>query len=140
MIALTARTYLKQRENAQKERARKERSLSRFLQVEATAPMPPATAATSAPPRASPPPATPRPAPRDQEQAGLFSRIFKQESTGIEVPHSQSERAVYVNRFGCWVEPLSPEFRRFFHRWFVLGGKTNLAPIHKVQKRYKVVK
>jgi hypothetical protein len=138
MIALTASTYLKQKDNSQKERARKERSLSSFLQVEGPAPIPPAPAASVSAP-AAPVPTTPRPTPRDQEQAGLFSRIFKQESTGIEVPHSRSERAVYVNRYGAWVEPLSPEFRRFFHRWFVLG-KTNPAPIHKVQKRYRVVK
>jgi hypothetical protein len=138
MIALTARTYLKQRENAHKERAQKERSLSRFLQVEAPAPIRPVPAAlVSAPPAVSAP-ATPRPVPREQEQAGLFSRIFKEESTGIEVPHSRSDRAVYVNRFGCWVEPLSPEFRRFFHRWFVLGD-ANPTPIQK-SERHLVVK
>jgi hypothetical protein len=139
MIALTARTYLKHRENAQKERAQKERSLSPFLQVEAPAPIPPALAASVSAPPAVSAPATPRPTPRDHEQAGLFSRIFKQESTGIEVLHTGSATAQYINKWGCWVEPLPPQFRRFFYQWFVLG-KANPMPIHKVQKRYKVSK
>jgi hypothetical protein len=75
-------------------------------------------------------------------QKSLFGFIFASELAAKEdiplrVMHSQSERARYVNRYGAWVEPLSPEFRRFFHRWFVLG-KTNPAPIHKSEKHLVV--
>jgi len=78
-------------------------------------------------------------------QKSLFGFIFASELAAKEdiplrVLHSQSERARYLARYGAWVEPTSPEFLRFFQNWFVLGGKTNPAPIHKVQKRYKVVK
>lgn len=76
---------------------------------------------------------------RRVQKKSLFGHIFK-EDIPLRVLHSQSERTRYYNRFGCWVEPTPPEFLDFFRRWFVLGGKTHPAPIHKVQKRYKVVK
>ena len=86
---------------------------------------------------------------RDQRQRpkvrkSLFGYIFAgelaaKEDIPLRVLHSGSERAQYLARYGAWVEPLSPEFRNFFRRWFVLGGKTNPAPIHKAE-RHLVVK
>jgi hypothetical protein len=77
---------------------------------------------------------------RPRVRKSLFGFIFatKEESTGIEVMHSRSERAQYIARYGAWVEPLSPEFRRFFRQWFVIG-KANPTPIHK-SERHLVVK
>jgi hypothetical protein len=121
MIALTARTYLKQRQNAQKEQAQEERSLSRFLQVEAPARIPPAPAASVSAPLAGPAPATPvgstpRPTARDPEQATLFGRIFKEDVGGVSTLSQAQRDDLYRRGIFVW-DGVSPELRRWFDKW-----------------------
>lgn len=50
-----------------------------------------------------------------------FDYIFKEEITGVEVLHSQSDQAVHLNRYGAWYTT-SPALRDWFRRWTRGGG------------------
>jgi hypothetical protein len=112
MIALTARTFLRQ-----KEARAKNRSLSGFVRQE-VAPTPALVERARLP---APTPARPQPRPGDQEQAGLFSRIFKETVGGVETLHSKSPLAEYLARHSA-LGFTEPGLKRWLATWAKLGG------------------
>ena len=112
MIALTARTFLRQKQEARN----RARPLSRFVhQVQVSAPPP---APTAAPTPIGP---TPRPTPRDPEQASLFGRIFKEDVGGVSTLPQAQRDDLYRRGIFVW-DGISPELRRWFDKWRRGGG------------------
>ena len=63
--------------------------------------------------------------PAVRKGAGAFDFIFKEEITGVEVLHSQSERARFLNRYGA-LGVTEPQLRRWLSQWVRGGGLTLL--------------
>lgn len=101
MLAFTARTWLRQKEEARKRSDRpRPTSAERRLGLGVDQ------------------------RPKVRKKTFTFGDIFKEEISGVEVLHSQSERARRLARFGVWhdIDPTAPELRRWLRNWVRRGG------------------